>query len=81
MAIMLLIGAILLDIAGWMTYGFIVNWEPSWGIGHIILGVLYAGPGMILFTTVPAIIGFALSILIVKFVSTNAKRNAVGKST
>lgn len=65
----LLLAAIMLDVAAWMTYGFIVNWEPSWGIQDIVAGILYAGLGLLIFATVPALVGFGLSIFVVKVLS------------
>jgi hypothetical protein len=74
----LLLATIVLDIAGWMIYGFTVNWRPSWGIQNIIFGVLYAGSGMVLFVGVPAVVGFGLSVFVVRIILQKAKRSDTG---
>ena len=55
--IAILIAVVLLDAIGWATYGFIVNWQPHWGIPQIVGGLLYAGIGLLIFTGLPAIFG------------------------
>ncbi len=70
----LLTAAIMLDVTAWMTYGFIVNWEPSWGIQNIMAGILWAGFGMLIFATVPALVGFGLSVFVVKVCFRKPKR-------
>jgi len=72
-AVALLVGTIVLDIAGWMTYGFIANWQPSWGIADILFGILYAGPGMTLYTVAPALIGFGVGLVVARFIRTKGK--------
>jgi hypothetical protein len=67
-SILLLVATIVLDIAGWLVYGFTVNWRPSWGIQNVIFGSLYALPGMVLFAGGPAIGGFGVSILVVRLI-------------
>jgi len=62
----LLVAAIVLDMTGWAVYGFAVNWQPSWGIKNIVGGLLLNGIGMILYATGPAVIGFGLTLLIVR---------------
>ena len=65
---LLLLLAIVLDIAGWIIYGFAKNWKPAWGVREIAGGILYAAPGMALFVTASALAGFALSVLVFKIV-------------
>ena len=77
-----LLVAIGVDITSWMIYGFTVNWQPSWGgIGHIVFGVLYAGPGMTLYATVPAAVGFVLSVFVVRILVRTRKPSDTTKRT
>lgn len=71
----LLVATIVLDMAGWMIYGFTVNWRPSWGIQHIVLNVLSLLPGMVLFVGVPAVAGFGLSVLVFRIIFRKATRS------
>ena len=62
MMIVILCAVVLVDAAGWISYGFIVNWQPKWGIRQIVWDVLYTGPGMLIFTGLPAILGCFVAV-------------------
>ena len=60
-AVVILIAVVLLNAAGWATYGFIVNWQPGWGSRQIVGGILYAGFGLLIVAGIPAILGCFLT--------------------
>ena len=77
----LLLAVITMDVAGWMTYGFIVNWEPSWGAQKVIASSLYVGCGMIIFAAVPAVAGYGIGAYFSGTAHRRAERRDTGKRT
>ncbi len=78
----LLLGAVvLLNIIGWMAYGFVVNWQPAWGIGEVIGGIGLGCIGMLAYNTAPAVLGFGLTGGVNKIVALVKRRRAANQES